>query len=162
MSKALKKWIQDIFNDKIWKWRSYADWFDFQDFDSNSLHVWTPPPCIADVCVERLVEAYHIWPDSCHVFVAQALMTSLWRKQLSKAADILFNITAGVEFWPDGMYEPLTLAILCPISLILPFKVKQSININNWKCHMSSLWGKDTSIIRNHMCQLWNKDKFKN
>ena len=156
-SVVLKSWMEEIFQNEKLKWAEYTDWFDFRDFDNISLYIWTPSPCIADVCVERLVEIYHIWPNSSHMFVAPALMTSLWRKQLSKAADVLFNIVEGVEFWPDGMHEPLTLAILCPISYSPPFKVKRHEHIDKWKCHMSTLWGESTSVIRAYLRKLWNK-----
>ena len=56
----LKEWVTELFQFKEVKFRSYNEWYDFEDFDKDVLHCWTPPPCVADVCVERLVEGTHI------------------------------------------------------------------------------------------------------
>ena len=43
-------------------------------------------------------------------------MTHLWRRDLGKEADIIFNIPAGVPFRGAGQYEPLTVTINFPLS----------------------------------------------
>ena len=88
-------------------------------FELKSLHVarlWMLPPAAMEVALELLTEdrlAHPHWP---HVFLVAHLMTHLWRRDLGKEADILFNIPAGVPFWGARLYEPLTVAILFPLS----------------------------------------------
>ena len=161
MCAQLRPWLNEVFKESSIKWQSYVDWFDFYHFDPKLLHVWAPPPCIADVCVEQLTEFYHIWPSSFHVVIAPALMTSLWRKQLGKVSDVLFNISAGKSFWSEDMFEPLTFVIVFPMSCRPPFKLERWSELDEWKAQMSEMWGENTSAIRTHMCKLWDFDKSK-
>jgi hypothetical protein len=88
-------------------------------FELKNLHaarLWMLPPAAMEVALELLTEdqlAHPHWP---HVFLVPHLMTHLWRRDLGKEADILFNIPAGVPFWGARLYEPLTVAILFPHS----------------------------------------------
>ena len=42
-------------------------------------------------------------------------MTHLWRKQLSKDADLIFSVPCGPTFWPQSMHEPLVILIVLPL-----------------------------------------------
>ena len=87
-------------------------------FELKNLHaarLWMLPPAAMEVALELLTEdrlAHPHWP---HVFLVPRLMTHLWRRDLGKEADILFNIPAGVHFWGARLYEPLTV-VLFPLS----------------------------------------------
>ena len=87
-------------------------------FELKNLHaarLWMLPPAAMEVALELLTEdrlAHPHWP---HVFLVPRLMTHLWRRDLGKEADILFNIPAGVPFWGARLYEPLTV-VLFPLS----------------------------------------------
>jgi hypothetical protein len=50
------------------------------------------------------------------VFLVPRLMTHLWQRDLGKEADILFNVPVSVPFWGAWQCEPLTVAILFPLS----------------------------------------------
>jgi len=45
-------------------------------------------------------------------------MMHLWRKALSKDADLLITIPPCFHFWPSHMHEPLILAIVLPCSYV--------------------------------------------
>ena len=53
-------------------------------------------------------------------------MTTEWRKQIFKAADVCFDIPAGHLAWPSEMHEPLTIAILFPYLPRAPWQIKGS------------------------------------
>jgi hypothetical protein len=90
-------------------------------FELKNLHtarLWMLPPAAMEVALELLVEdrlAHPHWP---HVFLVPRLMTHLWRRDLGKEADILFNIPAGMPFKGARLYEPLMVAILFPLSRV--------------------------------------------
>ena len=60
-----------------------------------SIYLWTPPLAAAQYTVEQLRKAHHRHQKSMHVVVIPRLFTSLWRKQLYKVADLVFEILAG-------------------------------------------------------------------
>jgi hypothetical protein len=72
--------------------------------------IWVPPPAAAEVAVEELRKALIKRNESTHVFVCPRLLTTEWRKQLHKAADLVLTFPAGVdsEGWPETMFEPHT------------------------------------------------------
>eukprot|EP00956_Cyclotella_meneghiniana_P028890 scaffold68504_cov17-Cyclotella_meneghiniana.AAC.1 len=55
-------------------------------------------------------------PHLPHVFVVPRLMTGMWRKQLSKDADVVFTVESGPAFWPKHMHEPLLVLIVFPFA----------------------------------------------
>jgi len=132
-----------------------VDWFDFSRVNLDDIHVWSSPSCIADVCVKRMAEMYHVWPESKHICIDAAIITPAWRKQLLKFADVLFNIVHGPVFWPPEMWEPLTFAIVCPIFSSPSFKLKYWDKVGDWSTKMSSLWRDSEEVIRDHMFKLW-------
>ena len=98
-----------------------VDWFDtvFNHKDSNGYFdahtkswIWAPSPCTAQIAVEQLCEAKHLFPATSHIFLCPAVMTAYWRKILGKIADTMFTIKAGTCLWPTDMFEPLTIAFI--------------------------------------------------
>ena len=76
------------------------------------------PPAAMDTVVEMFAEDRLAKPHIPHVFAVPRLMTHLWRKALSKDADLCFSIRAGAPFWPKSMHEPLILFVMLPISYV--------------------------------------------
>ena len=64
------------------------DWFS-KPTDNNGVFVWLPPPCLADVAVFTMAEAWHVRPWNTHIFIAPSLMSGRWRRMLAKAVRIL-------------------------------------------------------------------------
>ena len=93
---------------------------------ANSVMVWYPPPAAARFAMEELRQARHKRQASTHIFIVPKLMTTEWRKQTFKAADLCFQIPAGHPIWPAEMHEPLTIAILFPYLSRAPWQLKGS------------------------------------
>ena len=73
------------------------DWFQLHTQDRPI--IWTPPPAAMETVVEVLNEDHSAHPHIPHMFAIPRLMTHLWRRQLSKYADVLFIINVGTSFW---------------------------------------------------------------
>ena len=73
-------------------------WFD--EVFSEGNYLWTPPPVAAQVAVEQLCRNYHLREKSCHIVCHPVLMTFLWRKQLSKVADLIVALPFDEVVWP--------------------------------------------------------------
>ena len=74
-----------------------------------------PPPTAASVALEMFAEARHKRLHALHVFIIPRLATSLWRKQLGKDADLIFEIPVGSDIWPLTQHEPLVVAFVLPL-----------------------------------------------
>jgi len=141
-------WVRSWWTDQIPTQQGGCNWggFPLVEVDKDNMfelknlkaaRLWMLPPAAMEVALELLTEdrlAHPHWP---HVFLVPRLMTHLWRRDLGKEADILFNIPAGVPFWGARQYEPLTVAILFPLSHVPsytgPWVVKGTIVGANFK-----------------------------
>ena len=120
-------------------------------FDSHiSSWIWSPPPCLANVAIEQLCEAKHIFPASSHVFVCTTLMTAYWRKTLGKIADTVFTVKPGSSIWPTEMLEPLTIAFVKPILSHSPWKVIRLPAVVKWESNMRGMQFKYLKDVRSY------------
>jgi hypothetical protein len=150
----LKSRIQGWVGTKDWKVATASDWFHGVFQDTNGAWIWAPPPVLAKIAVEQMCKAKHIFPNSKHVFVCPSLMTGYWRKQLGKLADTMITIAEGKEgVWTKEMYEPLTVAFVCPLLSARPWKAGRLDRVSNWERNMCKVQWTDTGAIRNHMRQ---------
>jgi hypothetical protein len=90
------------------------DWFDLRNVAGPRL--WMPPPTAMETVVEMFGEDRLIRPHLPHVFVVPRLMTHLWRKALSKDADLVLTVPPGQSFWPASMHKPLIVLIVLPLT----------------------------------------------
>lgn len=95
---------------------SPTDWFQLRTIPGPRL--WVPPPAAMETVLEMFSEDRIARPHLPHVFAVPRLMTGLWRKQLSKDADVVFTVEAGQGFWPHCMHEPLLVLIVFPLAHI--------------------------------------------
>jgi hypothetical protein len=51
-------------------------------------------------------------------------MMARWRKRLGKVADAMFTIPVGSLLWKDDMYEPVVIALICPLLAHSPWQVR--------------------------------------
>ena len=121
LSSELKRWLSRVAN---FEFSSPEGWFDtvFNHKDSDGRFdahtkswIQTPSSCIAQVVVEQLCEAKHLFPTTSHIFVCPAVMIAYWRKILGKISDTMFTIKAGTCLWSTDMFEPLTISFLKPL-----------------------------------------------
>ena len=77
--------------------------------------LWMLPPAVMETVLEMFTDDRTAHPWNAHVFAVPKLMTHLWRKALSKDADILFEVVTGDHFWAREQHEPLLIAIVFPL-----------------------------------------------
>ena len=95
---------------------SPEDWFQLSDIKAPRL--WTPPPAAMEAVMELFNEDRIVNPHFPHVFAIPRLMTHLWRKALSRDADVLFTVQTGDHFWKPSQFEPLIVVIVLPLTHI--------------------------------------------
>ncbi len=120
----LKPWFETVFGSQSVKFLEPIDWFGTLE-DVKVLNIWSPPPGAAFDCVEMMTKAIHKRPYTSHCFVCPCLMTSRWRKQVSKATDILVKIPTGSKLWKTNQHEDLFLFIYLPLSNSAPWRWKR-------------------------------------
>jgi hypothetical protein len=91
---------------------------------------WFPPPAAADVALEQLRIARIKRQDSTHVFVCPRLFCPMWRKQMSKACDLIFRIPVGAIGWPVDMFEPLLIGVCFPFLRYKPWQFRETPKIS--------------------------------
>ena len=155
LEKELLEWVPKRTRGTKWKLAKVEDWFHEVFLDPEGSWIWAPPPVLAKVAVEQLCEAKHLFPKSKHVFVCPSIMTGVWRKQLLKVADCQFSLINGCKLWPEDMYEPLTVALLCPPLFQSPWKAGRSPLMEIWKEKVCSLSWNDAKLFRSSMCKFW-------
>ena len=91
------------------------------------IFVWLPAPAAGQVAIEQLREARNKRTNSLHVFVLPRLFTCLWKRQLNRIADLLFELPFMENVWSkDLQYEPLTLALIFPFLEHSPWQLRRA------------------------------------
>ena len=67
------------------------------------------------VALEHFFLERHKCLNVAHMFVVPCLMTHLWRKQLDKDTDMMFEVLVGIPHWSLSQYEPLIVAVVLHI-----------------------------------------------
>lgn len=150
----LLSWVS---KDGDWRVARPEDWFTSTRTELQVGWIWAPPPCLARVALDELCEVKHMFPHSRHIFVCPALMTGLWRKDLGKLADVVFNVSSGQPrwLWDDWQFEPLTIAFVCPLLDRYPWAAKRSRSVENWRDNLSTVLRGNRTFVRGHMRKLW-------
>ena len=94
--------------------------------NAETCFLWAPAPAAARVAVEELRRARHKRQNSYHVFVCPRLMTNLWRKDLGKVVDFLFELPSGAPQWPSDTHEPLVVGIVLPFIRSQPWQLRRA------------------------------------
>ena len=92
----------------------------------SSIHLWTPPPAVADVALEELLKARHKRSDTYHIIVIPRLYTPRWRRLFNKACDFTFSVPPNKSFWSAAMFEPLWVGIVLPFTHHRPWQLKRA------------------------------------
>jgi hypothetical protein len=134
---------------------SPKDWYTVP-FDLDAVFVWTPPPVIADAAVIQLAEAIHVRPWNTHIVLIPTLMTSAWRKTLSKACDLRITLPFDEDLWPKEIeFEKLTLAFSFPLLARNPWRVKRSQVFEKYELQMHGMQGEGVAFQRDLLRQFW-------
>ena len=146
-SHGLLKWIKDwmtpslreeekieFLDETDWFWRAHdiisgqfnEDEIWIPKFKSG-IFVWSPAPAAAQFAVEQLREARNKRTSSLHVVVIPRLFTSIWRRQLTRVADVFVTLPFINGVWSKSeQHEPLTLAFVFPFLNYSPWQLKRS------------------------------------
>ena len=57
-----------------------------------------------------------------HMFAIPRLMNHIWRRQLSKYAEVLFNINVGPYCWTRSMHEPIIVLMCLPLAHVSNYR----------------------------------------
>jgi hypothetical protein len=138
---SVKEWISSWAGGESVEYLSPEDWFERGhdllggEYDQKGFwrhrvvpgtFVWAPPPAAAEVALEQLRKARIKRQDSLHIVICPRLMTPRWLRQLYKASDIVFQVPAGCPFWPETMYEPLTIGMSLPFLRSKPWQIRRT------------------------------------
>jgi hypothetical protein len=173
-SPKLKGWIEDWMggSKSNIEWLKPKDWFDRghdllpksreNNVDGLALpsvkpgvFIWSPAPSACIAAVEELRKARHKRVLSHHLFIVPRLMQPEWRKQLSKAADLVINLPCGHAAWPEEMFEPLTIAFVFPFIKHRPWQLRGSKYILDLGGKLLRMWRNDLPGERLVLRELW-------
>ena len=118
------------------------DWFRLHEIEGARL--WVPPPAAMETVVELFTEDRLTNPSYPHLFAIPRLMTYMWRKALTKDADLVFEVRAGgASFWPRNMHEPLVILLILPITFVPHYR-------GPWTLRGSVLSGQTKAALEAH------------
>ena len=124
-SPSLAPWLtREVYPDRALEILETEDWFDKILNQSVAHALWAPAPAAADVAVEQLCYARLKRPMSTHLMLIPRLMSCRWRRQLTKAADVILVLNTGSEHWGVEQHEPLLIAICLPMLRSSPWRLR--------------------------------------
>jgi hypothetical protein len=113
-------WFERGHNIAGWERESPPSWsplspgFWYPELKSGC-YVWEPPPAAAQFAVKELRKARLKRQLSTHIFVCPRLLAPSWRRHLSKVADVVFEIPAGmITAWDATSHKPPVVGIVFP------------------------------------------------
>ena len=120
----------------------------------TGIFIWEPPPGVARFAVEQLRQARMKRQNSTHVLLIPRLMTPEWRRNVIKAADLLFEVPVGHPAWPMAMHEPLTVAVVFPYLSRRPWELRKTGLLVELGGKLRSVLKEDPGAGRNLLSEL--------
>lgn len=145
-SPVLMEWVKEWFWDQP-TWLTPEGWFKEGQWADHC--IWVPPPAAAETVIEMLGKAKHKRPELSHLVLIPRLMTSHWRKQLSKICDAVFVVPVGTDIWGETQHEPLLVGITLPLIKHRPWRIRGTDFVERVESQLRSLpksdhrWGRD-------------------
>jgi hypothetical protein len=83
-------------------------------------------------------------------------MTPLWRRQLSKVADVVFEIPAGsLADWDAASHEPLVVGIVFPFLPFSPWQLRGSPVFGKMGRQLCGVWKTSEADGRDFLRKFW-------
>lgn len=123
----------------------------------SGTYVWAPPPGAALIAAQQLRRARLKRTKSCHVFVCPRLMEPVWRSQIHKSADLIFEIPPCQPWWDCTMFEPLIIAVYFPYLRNKPWCFKGTKACLGVEEHMRDLFKRGSESTGSVLRQLWSQ-----
>ena len=121
----------------------------------SGVYSWSPPPGVADISLEELRKARLKRHDSCHVIVVPKLLTPLWRRQLWKVSDLIFQVPASTSFWGKDMFESLFFGVCFPYISHPPWCLRGSPRMFSVARELQTVFKNDNMDGRNILSELY-------
>jgi len=103
--------------------------------------VWFPAPASGQVAVEQLREARNKRTNSLHIIVIPRLFTCLWKRQLSRVADLFLELPFVDNVWTKvEQHEPLTLAFVFPFLSFSPWQLRRAPAFLEMARNLPRMW----------------------
>ena len=134
-------------------WNKGIDGFERPIISSGNTYIWFPPPFAAEFALAEMRKARIKRQTATHIFVCPRLCTSLWMKQLYKAADIVFEVPVGTPEWPKEMHEPLLIGVLFPFIRAKPWQLRSTPKMFAMARKLRGVLGDSEMNGRNLLCQ---------
>ena len=172
-SSALLTWLQswssshmEVLSPEGWFERGH-DIYEWEKNEANlwkpiiksGFYVWDPAPAAAYKAAEQIRIGRHKRQKSIHVFICPRLLTSMWRGQLHKSADLVMEVPACTSFWNKNKHEPLVLAFYFPMFRFQPWSSKGTELLESFKnkCRLKFLEDRDTVDIFRRLLKIISK-----
>ena len=107
----------------------------------------TAPSSVMETVVEVSNEDPLANPHTPHIFAISRLMNHLWRRQLSKDAEVLFTINKGPSYWPCSMHEPIIVLIFCLWLMFQTTEVPGYYGVFLKPLKYRTIWSPDSNIL---------------
>ena len=128
----------------------------------SSCWIWDPPPAAAYKAAEQTRIARHKRQSSVHIFICSRLLTSMWRAQLHKSADIVLEIPPSTVFWKKEMHEPLVIALYFPMFQHQPWICKGTKFLVSFRASVKAEFINQNSASRHFSSVLKTASSFNN
>jgi hypothetical protein len=136
-------------------WSSLSPGFWYPKL-KKGCYVWEPPPAAAQFAVEELRKARLKRQSSTHIFVCPRLMAPSWRRQLSKVADVVFEIPAGkLTAWDASSHEPLVVGIVFPFLPFRPWQLRGTPKFLAMGRKLCKVWKESETDGRDFLRKFW-------
>ena len=126
----------------------------------SGIFVWSPAPAEGQFAIEQLRDTRNKRTESLHIVVIPRLFTSIWRRQLTRVADLFITLPFIPGIWSkESQHEPLTLAFIFPFLHISPWQIKRAPAFLEMERYLRRVW-EDSSISTGFvLCQLLGKTR---
>jgi len=109
----------------------------------SGFNIWCPAPAAGQHAIEQLRLARLKKTTSVHLFIIPRIFTSLWRKQIYRCADLVFDMPFDSCLWTQELqHEPLTVAFLFPFLTFKPWQLRRSFSFLGMGRVLRRLWEK--------------------
>lgn len=105
--------------------------------------IWLPPPAAGLLAVEQLRRARLKRENSTHVFIIPRLMSSEWKRQLFRVADLFLELPFDNIWKQTEQHEPLIIAFVFPFLSHSPWQLKRSRAFLGMAGLLRSMWKTD-------------------
>jgi hypothetical protein len=106
------------------------------------------------VALEELRKAVIKRQDSMHIFVVPRLLKPEWLKQTFEASDVVFQVPIGCPFWPQKMFEPLTIGLCFPFISSPPWQLRGTLKMLAVVRQMRRVFKEESLVAGSVFCKL--------